>query len=88
MLKSRYKALQLILTVIFCILFISIPFIVFNNDDSGPKVALKFLSLLSPLPGIFLLYSIFQKSPRVVFDPEFIEAKYLTGSKTGPAAIV
>jgi len=79
MVKSRYKALQLVLAVGFGILFIVIPFIVFGNG--AHPLRFKYLIFLVPLMGIFLLYSFFGRNPGVVFDSEFITAKYLFGTK-------
>jgi hypothetical protein len=79
MVKSRYKALQLVLAVGFGIFFIVIPFIVFRNG--AHPLRFKYLIFLVPLMGIFLLYSFFGRNPRVVFDSEFITAKYLFGTK-------
>lgn len=79
MIRSRYKALQLALAAGFGIFFIVIPFVVFGNE--AHPIRFKYLILLVPLMGIFLLYSFFGRNARVVFDPEFITAKYLFGTK-------
>lgn len=79
MVKSKYKIPQLILTVSISALFFLLPFTIMN---SGKPIKNEFLLLIMPALSLFLIYTTFQKSPRIAFDDEFITAKSLLNTKT------
>ena len=78
MLKSKYKIPQLIIIIIFCLLFMGMPFIILNN---GRTFEHRYFVIIFPILSLFLFYSTFQKSPRILFDDEFITARYLFSEK-------
>ncbi len=78
MLRSKYKIPQLIIIIIFCLLFMGMPFIILNN---GRTFEHKYFVIIFPILSLFLFYSTFQKSPRILFDDEFITARYLFSEK-------
>ncbi len=78
MLRSKYKKSQLILVVVFCLICMVVPFIILNSSRTSSD---KYIVIIFPLLGLFIFYSIFQKSPRILFDDEFLTVKYLFNEK-------
>ena len=78
MLRSKYKTPQLVIIIVFCLLFMAMPFIILNNSRTFEH---RYFVIIFPILSLFLLYSSFQKSPRILFDDEFLTAKYLFKEK-------
>ncbi len=78
MLKSKYKVLLLIVTIVFCLFFMAMPFIILHNSRTFEH---DYIVIIFPILSLFLFYSTFQKSPRIILDDEFLTAKYLFNEK-------
>lgn len=78
MLRSKYKLLQLIVVIVFGVLFMVVPFISLN---SGEPLKNRFILFILPAMSICLFYSTFQKSPRIIFEDEFLTIRYLFNKK-------
>jgi hypothetical protein len=72
--------MQVTMVVFFGVFFMLVPFLL--HKDSTHSAGSTILMFIVPLLGASLPYLFFQKAPRVVFDPEFITARYVTGTKT------
>jgi hypothetical protein len=59
-------------------LFMAMPFIILY-DIRTPKHT--YILIIFPVLSIYLFFSTFQKSPRILFDDEFLTAKYLFNEK-------
>jgi hypothetical protein len=59
--------------VVGCLVFFAVPFIV---SDHGKALKHEYLLALFPLLSVFLLYTTFQKSPRIRFDDDLITLRY------------
>ena len=78
--KSRYKIPQLVLILFVSALFLLIPILILTKPNHLFRK--DFIVLLLPVLSLLLVYFYFRKAPRILFDDDFITARYFFSSDT------